>query len=111
MKCDTCKKDLTFLYFIGRSNVCNKCIAKHTVFKEVKYSEDALMKKAMRAFDVKSFEDLQKIQESQLDELEMGMVKEKRGQSFKYKKNKASAVSVDAGDSLDYQDEYDISYE
>ena len=111
MRCDICGKDFTFLYFIGKSNVCNKCIARHTVFKEVRFSEDALLKKAMRAFDIKTFDDLKNIQDWQLDELEMGHIKEKSKQSFKYKKNSASAVKVDGGDALDYQDEYDTSYE
>jgi len=107
MKCDICNKEFTFLYFIGRSNVCNKCIAKYTVFKEVRYSEDAMLKKALRAFDIKSFDELKAIKEWQLDELAIGNIKEKRKQSFKYKKNRASAVKVDGGDILDYQDEYD----
>ncbi len=110
MICDVCKKDLTFLYFIGKNAVCNKCIAKHTVFKEVKVSEDALLRKALRAFEIKSFEDLKKITFSQLDKLAMGLIKEKKKQTVKYKPNKKSAVVVDAGDYLDPQTELDLSY-
>lgn len=108
MKCDICDKEFSFLYFIGKSNVCNKCIAKHTVFKEVRHSEDALLRKAMRAFEIKSFDDLKKITNFQLDELEMGNIKDKKTKTFKYKKNKASAVKVDSGDYLDSQTELDL---
>ncbi|MBN2367758.1 hypothetical protein JXC34_01970 [Candidatus Woesearchaeota archaeon] len=109
MKCDICNKEFTFLYFIGRSNVCNKCIAKHTVFKEVRHSEDELLRKAMRAFDIKSFDDLRKITDDQLDELAMGMVKEKKVKTFKYKKN-AGPVKIDGGDYLDAQTELDMEF-
>lgn len=108
MKCDICDKEFSFLYFIGKSNVCNKCVAKHTVFKEVRHSEDALLRKAMRAFEVKDFEDLKKITNYQLDELEIGNIKDKKTKTFKYKKNKASVVTVDGGDSLDPQTELDL---
>ena len=110
MKCDICNKEYSFLYFIGKNNVCNKCVAKHTVFKEVRVSEDALLRKAMRAFDVKDFDDLKKITNYQLDELVMGNIEDKRKKTFKYKKNKASAVHVGKGDSLDYQDELDLGF-
>jgi len=111
MICDECGKELMFLYFIGKSNVCHKCIGKFTVFKEVKVSEDALLRKALRAFEINDFEDLKAITDSQLDELAMGNIKEKNAQTVKYKKNKASAVEVDDGDSLDYQTELDITSE
>ena len=110
MKCDSCKKEITFLYFIGKDNICNKCIAKHYVFKEVSESEDTLLRKALRSFDIKCFEDLKKITADQADKLAMGIIKEKNAQTVKYKKNNASAVKVDDGDSLDYQDELDLSY-
>ncbi len=110
MKCDKCSKEMTFLYFIGKSNVCNKCIAKYTVFKEVKESEDALLRKALRAFRIKTFDDLAKISYAELDMLKMGLVKQKKSQTFKYKKNQASAVRVGKGDHLDPQTELDMSY-
>ena len=110
MKCDNCNKEITFLYFIGKDNICNKCIAKHTVFKEVNESEDTLLRKALRSFDIKSFDDLKKITADQADKLAMGMIKEKNTQTVKYKKNNSSSVKVDDGDSLDYQDELDLSY-
>ncbi|MCM2324862.1 MAG: hypothetical protein NDI94_00215 [Candidatus Woesearchaeota archaeon] len=110
MKCDSCKKEITFLYFIGKDNVCNKCIAKHTVFKEVRESEDGLLRKALRAFEIKCFDDLKKVSAADSDKLAMGMIKEKNKETVKYKKNKTSAVIVDDGDSLDYQDELDTTY-
>ena len=108
MKCDICNREFTFLYFIGKDNVCNKCIAKHTVFKEVRHSEDDLLRKAMRAFEIKSFEDLKKITDAQLDELSMGNIKEKKVKTFKYKKNTSSSVKIDDGDYLDSQTELDL---
>ena len=110
MQCDSCKKEITFLYFIGKDNICNKCIAKHTVFKEVSESEDTMLRKALRAFDIKGFDDLKKITADQADKLAMGRIKEKSTQTVKYKKNNGSAVKVDEGDSLDYQDELDLNY-
>ena len=109
MKCDSCGKELTFLYFIGKSNVCNKCIAKHTVFKEVKISEDRLLRKAMRAFDIKNFDDLKKITYAELEKLKLGKIKQKNKKTFKYKKNTGSAVRVGYGDYLDPQEELDMS--
>jgi hypothetical protein len=110
MKCDVCKKEFTFLYFIGKDNACHKCIAKYTVFKEVGESEDAILRKALRAFDINGFEDLKKITAMQADDLAMGLIKEKNVQTIKYKKNKSSAVKVDGGDALDYQTEMDTEY-
>lgn len=111
MKCDICNKDYSFLNFIGRDNVCNNCIAKHTVFKEVKHSEETLLRKAMRAYDIKNFDELKNIKEWQKEELAEGNVRNKRKKTFKYKKNRASAVRVGGGDSLDYQDELDTTYD
>lgn len=111
MNCDICKKEYMFLYFIGKDNVCHKCISKHTVFKEVGESEDALLRKALRAFDIKNFDDLKKITQKKAEDLALGIIKEKKKQTIKYKKNNHSAVKVDAGDALDYQTELDIEYE
>jgi len=111
MKCDSCGKELMFLYFIGKDNVCNKCIARYTVFKEVKVSEDALLRKALRAYDIKCFDDLKKLTNKDFDDLALGHVKEKKTQTVKYKKNTGSAVKVDSGDYLDPQVELDTSYE
>jgi hypothetical protein len=110
MKCDSCNKELTFLYFIGKDNVCHRCIARNTVFKEVGESEDAILRKALRAFEIKCFDDLKNITAMQADDLAMGLIKEKNAQTVKYKKNKNSAVKVDGGDSLDYQTEMDTEY-
>jgi len=97
-----------FLYFIGKSNVCNKCIAKHTVFKEVRESEEALLRKALRTFDIKNFDDLKKITNAQVDKLSMGLIKAKSKKTVKFKKNNPSVVKVDAGDYLDPQTELDM---
>ncbi|MBT3720313.1 hypothetical protein HN789_05495 [archaeon] len=110
MKCYVCDKELNFLYFVGKDNVCNKCIAKHTVFKEVKVSEDILLRKALRSFEIKGFEDLKNISYADVDKLAHGQIKEKSKQTVKFKKNKVSAVSVDDGDYLDPQTELDMSY-
>lgn len=110
MKCDSCNKDLTFLYFIGKDNVCHRCVARHTVFKEVGESEDSILRKALRAFDITCFDDLKNVTAMQADDLSMGMIKEKNKQTVKYKKNKSSAVKVDGGDTLDYQTELDTEY-
>src|SRR3972149_285935 len=109
MRCDVCNKEITFLYFIGKNNVCHRCIAKNTVFKEVGESEDTILRKALRAFDIKCFDDLKQVTAKQADDLAMGFIREKNKQTVKYKKNTSSAVKVDGGDSLDYQTEYDIS--
>lgn len=108
MKCDVCNKELNFLYFIGKNNVCNKCVGKYTVFKEVKLSEDEVLRKAMRSFDIKCFDDLKKITHSEVEKLKQGKIKQKNIQTYKYKKNKDSAVKVDEGDYLDPQIEYDL---
>ena len=108
MKCDVCNKEFTFLYFIGKNNVCNKCIAKHTVFKEVDESEDAILRKAMRSFDVNSFDDLKNINKLQIEKLKKGLVKDKNRPTFKYKDNKNSAVNVGSKTEMDPQEEYDI---
>jgi hypothetical protein len=110
MICNCCNKEKTFLYFIGKDNVCHRCIARKTVFKEVGESEDTILRKALRAFEIKCFDDLMKITAKQADDLAMGFIKEKNTQTVKYKKNKSSAVKVDDGDTLDYQTEMDTEY-
>ena len=110
MKCDVCKKELTFLYFIGKDNVCHRCIGKNTVFKEVGESEDTILRKALRTYNITCFNDLKSVTAKQADDLAMGLIREKNKQTIKYKKNKSSAVKVDGGDSLDYQTEMDTEY-
>jgi hypothetical protein len=84
MKCDVCSKEKLFLHLVGKNSVCTECIAKHTVFKEVKHSSEARLRKALRAFDIKSFEELKNIKAFQLENLERMPIKRKK--TVKYKK-------------------------
>ncbi len=85
MRCDICSKDFLFLNFIGKDNVCTNCIARHTVFKEIKTVGEARLKKALRVFPVRSFEDLKMIKEHEVEDVEKMPDKE----TVKVKKNKA----------------------
>ena len=98
----------TFLYFVGKSNVCNKCIARQTVFKEVRHSEDSLLRKAMRAFGIKSFGQLKDITPKQAEDLEQGKIKDRKGETFRHKSNRGSAVKVDSGEYIEDQEELDL---
>ena len=107
MRCDICNKDYMFLHFIGRDNVCTNCIAKHTVFREIKTTSEARLKKALRAFEINSFEDLKNITEYQIEEIENKPNLKK--ETIKLKKNKAKNPSLknsdDAGDPMSEMDQ------
>ena len=63
----------------------------------------------MRAFDIKSFDQLKEITETQLEALKEGKIKSKRGESFKYKDNRESKVRVGKEDYMEDQEELDIN--
>ncbi|MBD3202777.1 hypothetical protein GF327_00650 [Candidatus Woesearchaeota archaeon] len=86
MKCTNCSKDKLFLHLIGKDSICAKCIVKHTVFKEVAESSEARLRKALRVFDVRSFEELKKVKDYSYEELKK--MKPKRQNTVKYKKKK-----------------------
>ena len=105
MKCDICGKDYMWLIFIGKDNVCSKCISKYTVFKEVKHSNETRLRLALRKLEIKNFDDLKKIKNYDLEELDSLPLKKK--QTVKFKKNIKSAVKVDAADAIDLMSEQD----
>ncbi len=107
MECNICGKEKLWLIFIGKDSVCSNCIAKHTVFKEVRNSDERMLRKAIRAFDIIGFEQLKKVTNGQVDELAMGLIKAKNRPTVKFKKNNESSVKVDKEDSLDPLSEQD----
>lgn len=81
---------------------------KHTLFKELRLSDESRLRKALRAFDINCFNDLKNIKEHQLELLENGKIQEKSKQTVKYKKNKQSIIRTDAKeDTLDPMSEMD----
>ncbi|MBN2422333.1 hypothetical protein JXB41_03835 [Candidatus Woesearchaeota archaeon] len=108
MQCDICKKNYLFLHFVGKDNVCNNCIAKYTVFKEIKTTSEARLKKALRAFDINSFEDLKNIKEHQLEKLENQALPKKAKVTYKTNRlpKRNMLLSEDAQDPMSEMDQF-----
>jgi dynactin complex subunit len=94
-----------WLFLIGKDNVCANCIARETVFKDIKYKDESRLKKALRVYKIESFEDLKKIEESQAEELED--MPEISKSTIKFKKVKPSVKIDSKDDSMDYLTEMD----
>lgn len=108
MLCSICGKEKMWLLFIGKDNVCTNCVAKHTVFTEVKNSNEIMLRKALRTLDINSFDDLKKVTPEQVDDLALGAIKSKNPKpTLKLKKNAKSSVQVDTDDLLDPMTEQD----
>ena len=61
MRCTSCQKESAWLHCIGTDNVCAKCIAKHTLFKEVRFSDESRLAKVLRRRPIGSFDALKAI--------------------------------------------------
>ena len=84
-----------FLQIMGKDSVCSQCIVKYTPFKEVRKGSETRLRKAMRVFDIKSFEELKNLKEEDLEDLENK--KDKRQCTIKYKEIKKKAQDDDDG--------------
>ena len=69
MKCSVCGKEHNWLNFIGKDNVCNKCIEKKTIFKEIRFSNDKRLTIALKKRKIESFSDLCKMTEEDFDNI------------------------------------------
>lgn len=74
---------MLFLHLIGKSNVCTNCIAKHTIFKEIKTISEARLKRALLVFDINSFEDLKNLKAYDVVNLEKKPAKKKNNLKYK----------------------------
>ncbi|MBT3464659.1 hypothetical protein HOD20_07180 [archaeon] len=105
MDCSICGKQSLWLHFIGKDNVCVKCIAKNTVFKDIKTKDESRLKKALRVFDISCFEDLKNLKYSDVENLES--MKDRRKQTAKYKTVKSNIKIDSKNDSMDLISELD----
>lgn len=105
MKCSSCGKEKLWLHFIGKDCVCGPCIAKNTVFKEMKTSNDMMLKKAIRTFDINSYQDLKSITQKQFNDLAEGKIKEKEQSTIIFKKNAEANITKDLQDDIDEYDQ------
>lgn len=108
MKCDICQKENLWLIYIGKDNVCSNCIARNTVFKEVGNSDESRLRKALRSFDINSFEDLRQLKEYQVEQMDTKRFVPSKKNIIKYKKNRQSPIAVNKNqDELDLMSEQD----
>jgi len=71
MKCTICDKDNSWLSYIGKDYVCSKCIVKHTIFKEIRFSDEKRLKKVLRRRKLNSFDDLKNITEKDFEQINL----------------------------------------
>jgi len=69
MKCTICGKENSRLTYVGKDNVCSKCMTKYTIFKEARFSDDKRISKVLRRRKMESFEDLKKIDEKEYERI------------------------------------------
>ena len=69
MECSICHKDKNFLKFVGADNVCNKCIEKNTIFKEIRFSNEKRLMIALKKRKIRNFDDLCKLTEEEFDNI------------------------------------------
>lgn len=61
MKCDICKKESTWLEFVGSDMVCNKCINKNKVMGNVLRTHVNTFRFLIKKMKIENYEDLMKI--------------------------------------------------
>lgn len=69
MKCTICGKENSWLTYIGTDNVCSKCITKHTIFKEARFSDDKRISKVLRRRSIANFEEFKKIDDDEYEKI------------------------------------------
>jgi len=69
MKCTNCSKEFNWLYYIGGDNVCNKCIEKFTIFKEIRFSNEKRLNIVLKKRKINSFVELQKVTEEDYENI------------------------------------------
>lgn len=78
MLCDICKKDVTWINMVGKDYVCNKCIVKHTVLKEVNKSDESRLRAILRELNPKDFEEMKTYTNESLAQKKIILKKVKR---------------------------------
>lgn len=101
MKCSSCGKEQNWLYYIGTDNVCNKCLEKDTIFKEIRFSNDKRLNIVLKKRKISNFKDLCNITEDDYDNI---LLTEPNIGNYKPKKNKA-------GEPINFNDEANIPIE
>jgi len=91
MKCNICNKENAWLNYIGNDIVCSKCVAKYTVLKEMRFSDEKRFSKLLRKRKIESFEQLKKLKE---DELEKIMLEKDDPNIRKYKQKSKDEPEV-----------------
>jgi hypothetical protein len=97
MKCSACGKESSWLNYIGIDNICNKCIEKHTIFKEIRFSNDRRLMIALKKRKIKNFEDIKKITETDFENI---LLTDPNIGTYKPKTNKAKKGEDDDDDDI-----------
>jgi len=69
MICSVCSKDKNWLHFVGVDNVCNKCIEKGTIFKEIRFSNEKRLQIVLKKRKIGSFKELCEMTEQNFDDI------------------------------------------
>lgn len=92
MKCTSCGKEKHWLFFIGKDNVCNKCIEKNTIFKEIRFSKDKRLNIVLKKRKIKSFKQLCNFTEEDYENI---LLTEPNIGTYKPKENKIKKKNDD----------------
>ena len=98
MKCSNCNKENNWLTYIGNDNICNKCIEKETIFKEIRFSNDKRLTIILKKRKISSFIELCKITESDFENI---LLTEPNIGIYKPKKNKKKEEDIDESETGD----------
>ncbi|MBI5133657.1 MAG: hypothetical protein HZA83_02995 [Thaumarchaeota archaeon] len=69
MRCSICGKENNWLTPLGSDIVCNKCIVKHTIFKEMRFSDERKFSIVLKRRNFNNFDDLCKINDDMFQEI------------------------------------------
>jgi hypothetical protein len=85
MKCSICGTEKNWLNLIGIDNVCNKCIEKNTIFKEIRFSNDKRLNIVLKKRNIPDFNSLKQFTEEDFENI---LLTEPNIGKFKPKPNK-----------------------
>ena len=67
MKCDNCKKDQTWLIFIGSSFVCPRCVQKHKIMGLIFRTNTNVFKRILKKLKPKNYQEYLKLERKQIE--------------------------------------------
>jgi len=69
MKCDSCKKEQTWLEVVGANFICHKCINKHRLMGLVLRTHMDTFRFILRKLDIKDYEEFSNITRKDIEKI------------------------------------------